>query len=253
MIRGIEMDEKSKLDSDANLDGRPQRGRSGGKMLIFSALALVLVAAVILIVKSNGGESLIDTRSEETRKISTVQDKIKEADWIDVNLLPINEYSRPGIYLEEVNSIVIHNIGNPATTAAQNRSYFAGLAQSGQTYASSNFIIDLDGGILECVPVDEVAYCSNIRNEDSISIECCHPDDSGEFSAETYESVVRLTAWLCVEFELTADDVIRHYDITGKECPLYYVKNEDEWDRLRDNVAEEIDSILASHVETVAD
>ena len=243
------MEERPNSYSGEGIDKRPARRRSGGKMLILAVIILVLAAAVILIVKSCGGEPVIDTRSAETREISTVQDKIEEADWIDVNLLPLNEYSRPGTYLEEINSIVIHYVGNPATTAAQNRSYFAGLAKSGQAYASSNFIIDLDGGILECVPVDEVAYCSNVRNEDSISIECCHPDEKGEFSAGTYESVIKLAAWLCVEFELTADDVIRHYDISGKECPIYYVVNEDEWDKLRENIAEGIDSILASREE----
>ena len=58
---------------------------------------------------------------------------------------------------------------------------------------------------------------------------CCHPDEDGEFTKETYESLVHLTAWLCGKFNLTAEDIIRHYDVTGKKCPLYYVEYEDAW------------------------
>ena len=44
---------------------------------------------------------------------------------------PLNEFSRPGTPLEEVNGIVIHYVGNPGTTAAQNHSFFTNLAQTG--------------------------------------------------------------------------------------------------------------------------
>ena len=42
--------------------------------------------------------------------------------------------------------------------------------------------------------------------------------------------MVELTAWLCREFRLDPEeDVIRHYDVTGKLCPLYYVEHPEEW------------------------
>ena len=90
-------------------------------------------------------------------------------DWITVELLPLNEFSRPGTPLEEVNGIVIHYVGNPGTTAAQNHSFFTNLAQTGETYASSHFLVGLDGEVLQNVPLNEVAYCSNQRNDDTIS------------------------------------------------------------------------------------
>ena len=93
-------------------------------------------------------------------------------DWITVELPPLNEFSRPGTPLEEVNGIVIHYVGNPGTTAAQNHSFFTNLAQTGETYASSHFLVGLDGEVLKNVPLNEVAYCSNQRNYDTISIEC---------------------------------------------------------------------------------
>ena len=151
-------------------------------------------------------------------------------DWITVELLPLNEFSRPGTPLEEVNGIVIHYVGNPGTTAAQNHSFFTNLAQTGETYASSHFLVGLDGEVLQNVPLNEVAYCSNQRNDDTISIECCHPDETGKFTDETYDSLVRLTAWLCTELDLTEKNVIRHYDVTEKRCPLYFVDHEDAWE-----------------------
>ncbi|WP_297212510.1 peptidoglycan recognition protein family protein [uncultured Flavonifractor sp.] len=150
-------------------------------------------------------------------------------DWITVELLPVNPYSRPGTALERVNGVVIHYVGNPGTTAEQNHSYFENLAQTGETYASSHFLIGLEGEILQNVPLEEIAYCSNERNEDTISIECCHPDDSGTFTQATYDALVRLTRWLMEAYDLDTSQVIRHYDVTGKLCPKSFVEHPEEW------------------------
>ena len=152
-------------------------------------------------------------------------------DWVTVDLLPVNPYSRPGIPLEQVNGIVIHYVGNPGTTAEQNHSYFENLAQTGETYASSHFLVGLDGEIIQNVPLDEIAYCSNQRNEDTISIECCHPDDSGEFNQATYDTLVKLTRWLMEYYDLDTSQVIRHYDVTGKICPRSFVEQPEEWEQ----------------------
>lgn len=95
----------------------------------------------------------------------------------------------------------------------------------------------LEGEIIQCVPTWEVAYASNERNKDTISIECCHPDETGKFTEETYQSMVQLTAWLCRKYSLTADTVIRHYDVTGKNCPKYFVENEEAWANFKEDVA----------------
>ena len=156
-----------------------------------------------------------------------------------------NAYSRPQIELKEVNAVVIHYVANPGTSAKDNRNYFEGLKDSQATYASSNFIVGLKGEILQCVPLDEVAYCSNERNEDSISIECCHLDETGKFNDNTYQSLVHLTAWLCGRYNLTADKIIRHYDVTGKNCPKYYVEHEEAWTQFKMDV----EAYIAEHGE----
>ncbi len=156
---------------------------------------------------------------------------------LDVQLLDVNPYSRPGIQSNGITGIVIHYTANPGSTAQENRDYFNGLQYSHETSASSNFIVGLDGEIIQCVPTWEVAYASNDRNYDTVSIEVCHPDESGKFTDATYRSLVQLTAWLCVKFNLTSEDVIRHYDVTGKNCPKYFVEHEDAWRTFKENVS----------------
>ena len=156
---------------------------------------------------------------------------VEVPDYVQADLLTVNPWSRPGTPLEEVNGIVIHYVGNPGTTAEQNHSYFENLAQTGETYASSHFLVGLDGEIIQNVPLNEIAYCSNERNDDTISIECCHPDDSGAFTQATYDSLVRLTRWLMEEYGLESGQVIRHYDVTGKICPKSFVEHPQEWEQ----------------------
>ena len=97
-------------------------------------------------------------------------------------------------------------------------------------------MVGLEGEIVQCIPTAEIAYASNDRNSDTISIECCYKNEDGSFEQATYDSVIRLTAWLCEKFGLTSEDVIRHYDVTGKLCPLYYVEHEDAWTQFKKDV-----------------
>lgn len=192
----------------------------------------LLVAAAVIIILSLAAVAFVLIENADRNNVERLDNDgvpIVLPDWITADHIPVNEYSRPGEKTDDIVGIVVHYVGNPGTSAAANRNYFAGLAMSGATYASSNFIIGLDGEIIECVPLGEIAYCSNNRNRDTVSIECCHPDDSGEFTPETYTSLVKLCRWLADVYDIEKEDLIRHYDVTGKLCPLYYVENEDEW------------------------
>lgn len=206
-------------------------------ILVSSAVVLIIIVLIVLAERQfRGGNTNVGGEPTQT-DISVTQetkppmrDPFLDGDGITVNYLTVNEYSRPGDRLGSVNAIVIHYVGNPGTTAAQNRSYFEGLKDGHGTSASSHYIVGLDGEIIQCVPLDEISYASNERNRDTIAIECCHPDATGKFNAATYASLVKLTAALCNTYGLSPDtDIIRHYDITGKKCPLYFVDNEDEW------------------------
>ena len=198
------------------------------RIIIASILTLVILTIIMLICFLIG----------ENQRSNPENVNVSEADTFSVieDYLTPNEYSRPQTKLKSVKGIVVHYTANPGTDAKANRDYFNGLAVSGATYASSHFIIGLDGTIIQCVPITELAYASNERNVDTISIECCHRNKNGKVTKETYDSLVKLVAWLCDEFGLEEDDVIRHYDVTGKLCPLYYVKHEDKWAQLKNDI-----------------
>ena len=153
-------------------------------------------------------------------------------DWVDQQIIKVDGDSRRGVMLEGVRNIVIHYVGNPGATAQQNRDYYANPSSD----VSSHFVIGLKGEIIQCIPLHEKSSASNHRNKDTISIEVCHPDESGKFTDASYQSLVKLTAWLCETCDLDSADVIRHYDITGKQCPLYFVTHEDAWEQFKKDV-----------------
>ena len=155
---------------------------------------------------------------------------------ITVDLLELNQYSRPGTELKKVKNIFVHYTANQGTSAAQNRSYFANLAKTGERSASAHFVIGYEGEIIQCIPLDEEAFAVIGRNDDSISIECCYLSEDGAFTQSTYNSLIKLLAWMCGEYELSEQDILRHYDEGGKKCPLYYVEHEDEWENLLSDV-----------------
>ena len=196
---------------------------------------LVIAAVVMIIVTIVTVKRHKEEETAEEQEI-TVEKYIDQQPELDVELLTINEYSRPAMALEQVNGIVIHYTANPGTTAIQNRSYFENLAETHETKASSHFVIGLEGEIVQCIPCNEISYASNDRNNDTISIECCIEDETGKFNSKTYDSLIRLTTWLMGRYELSSEDVIRHYDVTGKNCPKYYVEHEDAWDEFKEDL-----------------
>ena len=132
-----------------------------------------------------------------------------------------NKYSRPQIPLKEVKKIAVHYVGNPNTSALANRNYFENCKEGGR-YVSSHYIVGLKGEVIQCIPLDEWSYCTNQATGYSISIETCHPKSDGIFNDSTYVSLCELCAMLLKKYNLTTNDLIRHYDITQKTCPLHW-------------------------------
>ena len=85
---------------------------------------------------------------------------------IDIQHLTINDYSRPGTKTDAINYIVIHYLGNPKTTAQQNHDYFESLKDLQNMSMSANYVVGLEGEIIECVPPGEIAYASNSMNHE---------------------------------------------------------------------------------------
>lgn len=198
----------------------------GGRILILAVVLTALLIGLNYVFQKN----YVDPRA------------VHMPEWVSQEFITPNPYSRPGTELKQINQIVIHYVANPGTTARQNMAYFDSLKdQTGEKKisASSHFMIGLDGEIIQGIPLYEMAYAtSKEKNVDTISIECCHPDETGKFNDNTYDSLVKFTAWLCRNLKLTEKDVIRHYDATGKDCPRYFVAHEDEWKKFLQDVKE---------------
>ena len=190
-------------------------------------MAVIIVAAIVimscLVVKRINQNS-------EAKKVKKLAE-IKIPDWIDSQIIDVDGASRNGYKLKGVKDIVVHYVGNPGTTAQQNHDFYAG----NQSNVSSHFVVGLDGEIIQCIPINEWSAASNWRNNDTISIEVCHPDETGKFKKKTYSSLVKLVAWLENVCDIDESHVIRHYDITKKECPRYFVQHEDKWKTFKKN------------------
>lgn len=137
-----------------------------------------------------------------------------------------------------VKYIVVHYTGSgtsAAGSALANCKFFA----SGDKQASAHYFID-DGGIWEYA--DPATYytwhCGDgrgkygITNANSIGIEVCQNYDK-PFTETEIKYLAELTRSLMTKFTVSADHVVRHYDASRKQCPLYYAKRSSEWEALR--------------------
>ncbi len=235
-------------------DERHRHNRNRRNVIVWTATFLLIAFCLgILFWLLPGQDENVDELLNETLVIETEPPQTERAmvvpdPGIEEQLLTINQWSRPGEKCDEITAIVIHYLGNPGTTAQENHDYFESLKNnqelidSGEikkrqaVYMSANFVIGTEGEIIECVPPGEIAYASNSANSYSVSIEDCHLDDTGKFTDATYDSLVKLTAYLVDMYHLGRDDILRHYDITEKECPLYFVEHEDAWEQFKDEV-----------------
>ena len=153
-------------------------------------------------------------------------------------LLTPNQWSRPERPLEEVRAIVMHWVENPGTSAQHTWNWFD-LRKDGQHgYGSTHFIIDAHNTIW-ALPLDEMGYHVGPKNKATpwakehlapyansfcIGVELCHPTAAGFFEESTLWQAANLCAELCAKYHLDPMmQIVRHYDVTGKNCPKYWV------------------------------
>lgn len=142
--------------------------------------------------------------------------------------------------------IVIHYTGNDGDTAANNAKYYA----QNLVKASAHYFVD-NREIIQSVPDlriawavggDKWASCATTgggklhgkaTNANSISIELCDVVKDGKLApnAETVKRAVELTRSLMAKYSIPAENVIRHFDVTGKLCPAYWAgkENAEKW------------------------
>lgn len=154
-----------------------------------------------------------------------------------------SKYNRPGDKRSRTTKIAWHYTGKAGVSALSTWNYFEGL-KVGQyyivngvkkyIYASSHFIVGLDGEIYECMPLNEIGYTTNEANAYSIGIECATTGSDDHYTDKQYKAMVHLGAWLAQEYKLNPiEDAIRHKDVTGKVCPRYFVNNIDKWKQFK--------------------
>jgi N-acetylmuramoyl-L-alanine amidase len=172
---------------------------------------------------------------------------------IEKRLLTVNPFSRPGKKLLPAKGVVIHWVRNPGTSALQTRNYFEGLKNQSlnnpkATFASAHFVAGLKGEIIQCLPLDEMAYhvganvytpeavsrFGHYPNNCTIGIELCHPAWDGKFTSETWMAAVELTACLLKQFNLDPSTGIwTHHAVTRKDCPKYFVEHPEAFERFK--------------------
>ncbi len=205
-----------------------RRRKRRRQLLIGGCILLVIVPLLVYGIWKSSERPGLSGTSENSRGSAA----IVIPEWIDQQIIDLDGAARTGTPIDTIRDIAIHYVANPGTTARQNRNYFN---QKG-VEVSSHFVIGLEGEVVQCVPLDEKSSATNDRNIDTISIEVCHPDETGRFNDATYGALIKLSSWLIGQYGLDETHLIRHYDVTGKLCPLYFVKHEDAWKRFKQDV-----------------
>jgi N-acetylmuramoyl-L-alanine amidase len=171
-------------------------------------------------------------------------------------LLTPNKYSRPGTPMPAVLAVVMHWTEAYGWSAEAIREYFESLKSGVEgRSASAHYAVDEDEAIM-MVPTTEVAYhCGSgsdfpigytqyavdrfhdYPNKYTIGIEMCIRND-GEFDPRTIDNARMIAAMACTRHDLRPSlQIVRHYDITGKECPRAWVRQPAELEAFRKAVA----------------
>lgn len=140
--------------------------------------------------------------------------------------------------------IVVHFTAGDGDTARNNGEYFA----REQVGASAHYFVD-DREIVLSVPEDYVAHhCGakvyihpECRNTNSIGVELCSRKDKDGvyyFTEETMDNAIKLIRQLMKKHNIPIENVIRHFDVTGKNCPAPFAgAGQAEWEIFKEVIA----------------
>lgn len=128
--------------------------------------------------------------------------------------------------------IVVHWTSNQGDTAKNNADYFARESVG----ASAHYFVD-ENEVWSSVPPDCVAwhcgaktykhpYC---RNSNSVGVEMCLTGKGYGLRRGTIDRAVQLVRALMAQYNIPLDHVVRHYDVTGKQCPAPFVETPTLW------------------------
>ena len=153
--------------------GRVQKKNAKNYLLIIAtSLACILCIATVV-----GGIHMAFGQDHKKQQDILYQNAQITKPVITQNLLTANINSRRNCSREsERHCCSLY--GKSGTSAKANRllRIQKNCEDKAEYKVSSHFIIGIAGDIIQCIPENEIAYASNSRNKDTISIECCHPD-----------------------------------------------------------------------------
>ena len=168
-------------------------------------------------------------------------------------MLPIQQRLTPYNYTamtsRDIKYIVVHYVG-AISTAKNNADYYA----NNKLQASAHYFVDEKSIWQSVKDKDRAWHCGGglqgssghkfhgiCTNSNSIGIEMCvKKTSSGEwyFEPDTVKNTIDLVKHLMDKHNIPIENVIRHYDVTGKNCPAPYV-NEDNWQKFKNELVEE--------------
>lgn len=143
--------------------------------------------------------------------------------------------------LSSIKYIVIHYTANNGDTAKNNCDYFKNNAGIG---ASAHYFVD-ENQVLQSVKDEFVAwhagtrgtyYHPEARNANSIGVELCsRKDENGKyyFKPETVANAIKITKELMGKYNIDAGHIVRHYDVTHKNCPAPFVEDPSQWSEFK--------------------
>lgn len=137
----------------------------------------------------------------------------------------------------KIEYLVLHYVG-AVSTARNNASYFKNTYRG----ASAHYFVD-DNEVVQVVEDKDIAwhcgndvYYSSARNSNSLSIEmCCYKMSNGNLnvSSDTEARAIELSKELIKKYNIPIENVVRHYDVTHKNCPAPFVTDEEKWNNFK--------------------
>jgi len=168
------------------------------------------------------------------------------------NFVKVNQYTRPGLKLSGVKGIVMHWTATPGATALNERNYFNGTCIADKRFASAHYFVDRNEAQY-IIPENEMAYHAHDQNrcyvsflkpnanQTAIGVEMC-VEKNGTIHDETVQNAAELVADLCKRFKLSTEKIVRHYDVTNKNCPAPWVSDSSKLTAFR----KKVDSLLGN-------
>lgn len=137
---------------------------------------------------------------------------------------------------QPVRYIVMHYTANNGDTARNNCDYYHRV---GGLQASAHYFCDEHGAMQSVRECDTAWHCGaraywhpECRNGNSIGIEMCsrkRADGSYYILQETVANAAALAKDIMQRYGIDTDHVLRHYDVTGKRCPMPWVDDPAQW------------------------